>query len=392
MRHPRRAYLTAGALAGLLLVATLLLVMAARQREPSTLNDRVRTVAMQLRCPICQGESVYDSPSGLAQSMRSVIRNQLQHGRTPAQMETYFTRRYGQWILLAPPASGIGTLVWLGPPLVVLLGFALVGYLIFRWSRRPSLRPEGGFADADAVDLGLDTLEDQVQEGSITEAEYWDSRRVLVSNGSERHAEDEPDASRTPSGRLWLATALMVGASLVIAGSLSLALHQRGSAAITGSIPRSGQTTSGVSRQPPAPTSVRKAAKLVTSHPKSALAWTDLGEQMLLHHGYSGAVTSFKSAIRLDHNNKPARLDLAFIQIGRTRDKQALETLRPLEITDQSSSRLWMLEGLAFSRLSGGKREAISAWNRFLALNPRGSLARDVRLWIEELNHAGKGP
>src|SRR5947209_7059082 len=101
----RRSVRAGISLALLAVVAATLLLIVARQPARASLADQARSVAVQLRCPICQGESVYDSPSGLAQSMRGVIRHRLQEGQTPAQVTAYFVQRYGSWILLAPPAS-----------------------------------------------------------------------------------------------------------------------------------------------------------------------------------------------------------------------------------------------------------------------------------------------
>jgi cytochrome c-type biogenesis protein CcmH len=76
---------------------------------------QVRDIAMQLRCPICQGLSVGDSPSELANEMRTLVREQLQQGKTPAQVLDYFTQRYGEWILLAPPKHGFNLVIWVLP-------------------------------------------------------------------------------------------------------------------------------------------------------------------------------------------------------------------------------------------------------------------------------------
>src|SRR2546421_7854311 len=90
--------------------------------QPS-LDQRVQDVASQLKCPICQGESVADSPSQLAQQMRSVIRQQLQTGRSDQQVIQYFVERYGQQIVWSPPWQGFTLLAWL-VPITLLLGGA----------------------------------------------------------------------------------------------------------------------------------------------------------------------------------------------------------------------------------------------------------------------------
>lgn len=81
-------------------------------------------VASGLRCPVCQGLSVADSPSHTAVAMKDRVRFLVQVGYTPEQIDAYFVARYGEWVLLAPPASGLTWILWLAP--VVLLGVGVL--------------------------------------------------------------------------------------------------------------------------------------------------------------------------------------------------------------------------------------------------------------------------
>ena len=98
------------------------------------MNDRVRSVASTLRCPVCQNLSVADSPSRLAQQMRATIGEELAAGRTPQQIRSEFTASYGEWILLAPPKHGIDLIAWLGPLLLVLGALAAGLAAVRRWT------------------------------------------------------------------------------------------------------------------------------------------------------------------------------------------------------------------------------------------------------------------
>ncbi len=100
----------------------------------SALEARTTEVASTLRCPVCQGESIQDSPSQLAQDMRAVVRDQLRAGKTPEEVKAYFVARYGEWILLEPTMTGLNTLLYVFPVLLVLGGLALVVVLVRRWS------------------------------------------------------------------------------------------------------------------------------------------------------------------------------------------------------------------------------------------------------------------
>ena len=101
----------------------------------SALERMTRAVASQLRCPVCQGLSIEDSPSELSQQMRSVVREQLRAGQSPESVKKYFGSKYGEWILLSPPAHGVNTLIYALPLLALVAGAALVMVVVRRWTR-----------------------------------------------------------------------------------------------------------------------------------------------------------------------------------------------------------------------------------------------------------------
>lgn len=98
------------------------------------LEARTSAIASRLRCPVCQGESIEDSPSELAREMRSLVRDQLREGRTPREINAYFVARYGEWILLEPTMTGLNILLYVLPVLLVVGGLALVAVLVRRWT------------------------------------------------------------------------------------------------------------------------------------------------------------------------------------------------------------------------------------------------------------------
>lgn len=103
----------------------------------ATMEEQTRQIAAELRCPVCQGLSVADSPSGMANQMRDLIRERLEAGESPEAVKAYFVERYGEWILLAPKQEGFNLLVWVLPFLG--LGGGAVGLLLVlrRWRQRP---------------------------------------------------------------------------------------------------------------------------------------------------------------------------------------------------------------------------------------------------------------
>ncbi len=111
-------------------IAVLMSLVLARPGLAQGLEAQTQAVATRLRCPVCQNESVADSPSELASQMRALIREKLAAGEPPEQIIGYFVSRYGEWILLDPPRKGLTWIVWVAPPAVLLLGLALVvGFL-----------------------------------------------------------------------------------------------------------------------------------------------------------------------------------------------------------------------------------------------------------------------
>ena len=100
------------------------------------LEDRVREIASELRCVVCQNLSVADSPSDLAKEMRNLVRELVQQGKTPEEVKAYFQSRYGDFVLLEPPKRGFNLLVW-GLPFVALAVGACGVYLVARrWTER----------------------------------------------------------------------------------------------------------------------------------------------------------------------------------------------------------------------------------------------------------------
>lgn len=103
----------------------------------TALEARTSAVAATLRCPVCQGESIQESPSALAQQMRAVVRDRLRAGQTPDQIKAYFVSRYGEWILLEPTMKGLNLALYVLPILLIVGGLLLVVFLVRRWTRQP---------------------------------------------------------------------------------------------------------------------------------------------------------------------------------------------------------------------------------------------------------------
>lgn len=120
-------------------VAALAFAALAAVQQPSpadsALEARTAQVASQLRCPVCQGLSIQDSPSELSQQMRAVVKDQLRAGRTPDEVKAYFISKYGEWILLEPKPHGFNILVYAMPVLLVIVGLCVIFLAVRKWTR-----------------------------------------------------------------------------------------------------------------------------------------------------------------------------------------------------------------------------------------------------------------
>ena len=139
-------------LAFILGLACCVLVCMPRLVRADALDDGVRRVGAQLMCPVCEGETVADSPSGLAADMRSVIRSRLAAGESDAQILDEFVASYGDSILTDPPKRGVSLGVWVGPIVAVATGIAVLSALLRSWRRPdPAITSKADSASIDAT-------------------------------------------------------------------------------------------------------------------------------------------------------------------------------------------------------------------------------------------------
>ncbi len=117
-------------LVGLLAVALALAVAVVPRSE--TPADRVARLASELRCPVCQGLSIEESPSDTAREMRQLVAQRVAEGRTDDQIRAEFRAAYGDWIFLSPPLLDPRGAIWLVPLAAVAIGTALLALRLRR--------------------------------------------------------------------------------------------------------------------------------------------------------------------------------------------------------------------------------------------------------------------
>ena len=137
-------------LLALLLATAGALPAAAADAPPAAdpkLEARVHEIAAELRCLVCQNQTIADSSSGLADDLREQIRKQLAAGATDQQVRDYMTARYGDFVLYRPPFKATTALLWAGPALLLVLALATL-FTVLR--RRQRMNPD--LFDADPAD------------------------------------------------------------------------------------------------------------------------------------------------------------------------------------------------------------------------------------------------
>lgn len=149
-----------------LLVAVVALVALGSRTTPRTgySEDHVYSLASQMKCLQCVGESVANSQAQIAVQMRSEIRDRLRAGRSDDEILSYFADRYGQRVLLNPPSSGLAALVWIVPVVVIA---AAVAMLALAMARARSLRVDGEGSEVSDDDRALvrSALEQRHEDG-----------------------------------------------------------------------------------------------------------------------------------------------------------------------------------------------------------------------------------
>jgi len=128
-------------------------------------NDEVFAIGEMLRCPVCQGMPIAESPSTMAQDMMKRVREMSAEGKSRDEILDYFVARYGEWVLLEPKHRGFGLLVWVLPPLGLVIGVVLaLMWISGRKRGSPAPEASGEASAAPNADPFLDAIRREVDE------------------------------------------------------------------------------------------------------------------------------------------------------------------------------------------------------------------------------------
>ena len=381
----RRRTAAALLLAAALAVAGLGLARAASPGGSATLQERVDAVAATIRCPTCQGLSIKDSPSVLADGSRQIVEQQLREGRTPDEVRQYFVDRYGPSAVLSPDPAGAGLLAWLLPAAALPLG----GWLGWRRLRRAaplsasaveadedattalaefgggSLQPDGspaGEALREALLVRLAAEEDAVGADARARA---DERLAAAYRRYARRATE----TRRPARAVPRRTVTVVTVLALLAGSgaaLAMGVRTRGASDLpTGDLP--GAAAPGLSQLI---TATRERAQ-------DPQGWIALGRAYDAGGELVQALRSYDRALALQPEADDVRLLRAAVLVRGGSIGEALPVLTELATRHPDDPDTLLVLGNAQDILE--RPEAETTLRRFLELAPDAPAADVVR-------------
>ena len=118
------------------------------------LEARVNAIAAELRCLVCQNQSLADSHAELALQLKGQVREQLQAGRNEQQVVAYMTQRYGDFVLYRPPFKATTVLLWAGPGLLLAIGIGVLAWNLRRKAPANELSETDAARAASLLDRG----------------------------------------------------------------------------------------------------------------------------------------------------------------------------------------------------------------------------------------------
>lgn len=117
-----------------------------RLADPA-LEARARALSLELRCQVCQNQSIDDSNAPLAADLRRIVRERLSAGDSDEAVLAFVVRRYGDYVLLRPPVRQDTLILWYGPFAVLILG--ALGAFVYLRRRRPVAEASAPLSDAE---------------------------------------------------------------------------------------------------------------------------------------------------------------------------------------------------------------------------------------------------
>ncbi len=125
--------------------------MASGELLPPEQEARAQKLGKELRCAVCQGLSITDSPAQMARSQLDKVRELIKECKSDEEIKTYFVARYGEWALLRPRAEGLNWLAWAGPVVLLVVGGGVIASLLRKSTNAQATPSPAVAADAAAA-------------------------------------------------------------------------------------------------------------------------------------------------------------------------------------------------------------------------------------------------
>lgn len=125
---------------GLLILSPLANAVDARQMATAELQETYESINSELRCLVCQNQTIADSNAELAGDLRRQVAEMLQQGKSKQDIIDFMTQRYGDFVLYKPPFKGKTSLLWLAPGLFLVVGMVTV-FFVVRRRKSASMQP-----------------------------------------------------------------------------------------------------------------------------------------------------------------------------------------------------------------------------------------------------------
>lgn len=390
---------TAAAIVLLLTVAAVGLL--GRGPEPV---DRAYELEQRLRCPVCTSVSIAESGSDTAMAMRQVITEQIAAGRSDAEIVDYFRARYGDWVLLDPPARGSTTLVWLLPAAAALLGVVLV-----LTRRRPDPAPAPSRSDRTRLEelrdqalRDLVDLERQVTEGEIPPDVAADLRGRYESTAAGALValdapQQEPATEPVAAGRSRVRLAYGVAALVAVLAAAVVLPHSVAERPAGGFVTGNeiGQAAPGPLTRDPATIGDGELEAVVAANPGLLGMRLALAERYTERGDYERAAEHYTEALRREPADPRAQAGFGWLLLQIGRPVEAMEWVdRALAAPQVPLEALWFKANIELHGLDD-PTAALATLDR---MRQRGDVPPTVREQVDELaavarqRQSGEGP
>jgi len=335
-------------------------------RSPEQQQQALK-VAGQLRCPQCQNQSLLESNSPVAVSMRHEVYALTEAGKSEAEIMTFMTTRYGEFVRYNPRLQRETSILWF-TPLVLLLGIGLA----MVWTRR-----RGAHRQDDVIFRAQSAMARHAQSQTRDEA----LKQELAQDIPDTPLHHWQPERATPARMVWLTLA-----AVILLGAGVYALTGR-APAVMAEHRREADPLRNFTDEEIVEQQLATLQQKIRARPQDSTLWAELGEYYLYRNSYQNAYQAYERAMLLRGENAELWSALATVRYYQAGQKMTEETRqlidRALALDSNEVTARMLLASDAF--MHANYAEAITQWQRLLDLNsPRINRAK----LIEAINMA----